>query len=312
MPSLGVRTQSATPDELSAWSRAALDVALDGDAELWVTEVTEEARVVGAFERAAGVPRDRPLVQRGSGGPSVLVGPGTVHVLLLLAEPAALVACDAARLVNRYVRPLLRALTTIGAPAHYFGRDWISVLHRPAAWIGFAHDGGSRRAAVEAFVAVDTPFASEARASFLGKEPGTLAAITGKAIDTASVARAVAHAYADAYARVPRPLEAAPHQGGVSPPIDETPWRATVDEVIGPLGAGPDQSGVLRLGGALLASRDAVREVEGRAVAVGPDEIAMGSMVDAVFRAPRTTIDGVRSLGSVRDVLVRALSASGS
>src|SRR5580704_5962913 len=137
---LAVRTGVATAGQLCSWSRGALDCPLELGAELWVHEVTTEGLALGSFERGAGVVHDRPLLQRGSGGPSVLLGPGTVHLALLLAHPGQLVACEPGKLVNRYVRPLLRALTRLGATAHYFGRDWVSVLHRPAAQVGFAHD----------------------------------------------------------------------------------------------------------------------------------------------------------------------------
>ena len=110
----------------------------------------------------------------------------------LLPRIDALVACDAAHIVNRYVRPLLRALAKCGALAHFFGRDWVSVGHRPAAWVGFAHDRESGRAVVESFVARETPFDLAPRASYLGKEPGTLASIVGRAIDEARLADAIA------------------------------------------------------------------------------------------------------------------------
>jgi len=311
---LRVRKGSATARELSAMSAAALDVPLAGgeDPELWVHEVTSEATVLGAFERNLD-PASGDVARRGSGGPAILVGPGTVHVALLLGYPGALVACEPAKLVNRYVRPLLRALTKVGATAHYFGRDWISVSHRPAGWVGFAHDARSRRALVEAFVAVETPFAVASRASFLGKEPGTLASILGRTLPSARIVEAVVEAYGSAYGRS---LEAVPSTppdalaSSASHAVEalDAPWQATCEEVIGTIGAGKDRGGTFRLGGALLASRDAVAEVAERARAIGPSVDELGAMVDAVLRAPGVAIDGVRSLESIRDVLFRALA----
>jgi hypothetical protein len=95
-------------------------------------------------------------------------------------------------------------------------------------------------------------------------------------------------------------------------PPGDPPWTATAEEIIGTLGAGPDRHGTLRLGGALLASRDAVAEVETRASAIGPDTGELGRMVDAVLRAPGVALDGVRSLHTVRDVLAGALSNGAS
>jgi hypothetical protein len=304
---LAVRRGTATAETLAAWSRAALDLPLDGP-ELWVHEVSTRALVLGAFEREERGERGTPLVRRGSGGPGVLVGPGTVHVALALTHPAELVACEPGKLVNRYVRPLLRALTRLGATAHYFGRDWVSVRHRPAAWMGFAHDAASRRSLVEAFVAVSTPFAT-ARPSFLGKEPGTLESITGRSIAGMRIVDGIVDGYARAYDREPVVL-AKPLDIDVASraPSNDPPWRATAEEAVGELGAGPDGEGVFRLGGALLASRDAVAQAEARAAAIGPDEREIGRMVNDVFTAPGVALDGVRSLETVRDLLVRALS----
>jgi hypothetical protein len=241
--------------------------------------------------------------RRGSGGPTVAVGPGTLYVSLALAHPSALTACDARRLVNRYVRPLLRALTKSGAQAHYFGRDWMSVMHRPAAWIGFAHDAGSGRALVEAFIAVSTPFAfgTRPRASFLGKEPGTLEGIMGRTFDLDAVASAVVDAYAGAYSR-----DVVEVLRGEAPSDDDDPradpsWTATLEEAIGEIGAGPDRTGSMRVGGDLLVSRDALAALNA-SLSVGD----IGSLVDRVFTAPGVALDGVQSLTSVRDVVLRA------
>src|SRR5258708_9348486 len=179
--------------EMAAFSRAALDRRLACAAELFVSMATDEARLVGAYQRVArgARGRDLPLLRRGSGGPDVRVGVGTVHVALCLEHPGALVACDEKRIVNRHVRPLLRALSRTGSLAHFFGRDWVSVAHTPVASVGFAHDSASRRTLFEAFVAVRTPFAVRERASLQGKPPGTLEARRGSAIDVARLTDAI-------------------------------------------------------------------------------------------------------------------------
>src|SRR5688500_11031086 len=89
--------------------------------------LAEPLLVLGAFQRAAstlapleGGPR---VVRRLSGGPALWAGPGTLHLWLSLPRPDALVPGAPPRLVNRYVRPLLRGLTRLGAPALYGGRD---------------------------------------------------------------------------------------------------------------------------------------------------------------------------------------------
>ena len=303
---------------LAEHSRGALDRALAEPGELWVGVASDEARLLGAFQRseprseARGVTGAQapPFVHRGSGGPEVWVAPGTVHVALALAHPAAFVACDEKRIVNRMVRPLLKALTRVGALSHFFGRDWVSVHHRPAAWVGFGHDAATRRTLFEAFVAVHAPFAP-ARESFQGKEPTTLDAMLGEIgrppVAPARVVDAIVDAYIAAWGAeavsLALPEPASPLPADV---VDETPWAATVEEAIGTLGAGPDAQGVFRLGGSLLASRDAVARLEAAAPTTASD--ALGALVDAALAGPGVALDGVRSLTSVRDVIVSALA----
>jgi len=242
-----------------------------------------------------------------SGGALVRVGPGTLHVLLALANPAVMFPCDAARLANRYVRPLLRALTQSGAPAAFFGRDWVSVAHRPAGAVGFAHDARTGRAVFEAFVAVRTPFSSP-RASFLGKTPGTLEEIGRRAFDSAALAPGIARAYEAAAGGTSGELS--PREPSPDGPSDaalraEPAWTSCVEEVIGPVCAGRDRAGVLRLGGDFMASRDAVAQVEADMARLAHDATreAVGLLVDEAFRSEGVAIEGVRDLRSVRDAL---------
>jgi hypothetical protein len=304
--------------EIAAHSRAALDRPLAHAGELWTAVARDDGLLLGAFQRASSTPEAGTRWRRGSGGPAVRLGPGTVHVALALAHPGALTACDEKRIVNRSVRPLLRALTRVGATAHFFGRDWVSVLHRPAAWVGFAHDSGTRRTLFEAFVAVRAPFHVADRPSFLGKSPGTLDAIVGKPIEPQRLLDAIVEAYVAAWAVLP--VETAPaeapdrqHADDLAPggreSADETPWAANVEEAIGTLGAGPDAGGVFRVGGDLLVSRDALARLEARSPQV-PDD-ALGALVDELLAAPGVALDGVRSLTSVRDVIALGRAAKG-
>jgi len=287
-----VRADGLTAAALAAVSRGALDRPLARDAELLVAVPSDEAVVLGAFERGPGV-------RRGSGGATARVGPGSVWVQLALARPDALVDCDAERLLNRYARPLLKAITKSGALAHYFGRDWISVAHRPAALVAFAHDATTGRCLVEAIVAVTTPFADGARASFLGKEPTTLGAHAPGATPS-KLADAIVRAHLDAYARTEE-VVALP-EGAADDVVDDPPWTATSDEAIGTIGAGRDRAGRMRVGGEIMASRDAVRDLEAR-LARGEDP---SLAVDAALGAPGVTVFGVRDLAAIRDVIVRA------
>jgi len=303
-----VRTGSLTAAHAMRLSQRALDVPLEADAELTVLELTSPATVLGAFQRHHGLPaaaQGAPLLRRVSGGPFVTVGDGTLHVLLALAHPAALMPCDPARIVNRHVRPLLRALTKSGALAHYFGRDWISVAHRPVGQVGFAHDSRSKRTVFEAFVALGTPFAPSGRASFMGKEPGTLESLV-EGFQPARLAELVGASYAEAagsaqIVRTPEILAAEPTH------FEDPPWTASVSEIIGEVAAGVDGTGALKLGGDLLASRDALDRVAQRVASLpSADAEAIGRIVNEELRPPAVALDGVRDLGNLAKVLAEA------
>jgi len=302
-----LRAGDRSAREIAAHSRGALDRPLAQPGELWTAVAGDEALLVGAFQRVAGPQAAGTQLKRGSGGPAVQLGPGSVHVALALAHPGALVSCDEKRIVNRAVRPLLQALTLVGALAHFFGRDWISVRHRPAAWVGFAHDATTQRTLFEAFLAVRTPFHPAhlgARSSHLGKSPATLEEIAGKPIDSQRIVDAIVDAYIAAWAVSPVEMLAPAWPSGDREQADDLPWAATVEEAIGTLGAGADARGVFRVGGDLLVSRDALGRLEARLPRV-PDE-AVGALVDETLGAPGVALDGVRSLTSVRDVILRA------
>lgn len=285
-------------------SATALDVALAGDAVLMLARPSAPARVLGAFQRANATDGVT-TVRRGSGGPSAHVGPGSLWIALALAHPSALVACEPSRILNRYVRPLLRALAKAGALAHYFGREWISVGHRPVALVTFAHDAASRRTLFEAIVGVSHPFALAARESFRGKEPGTLAGITGRELDLVRIEDAIADAYAHGHAHAHAHGHAHAHAHAHA---TDPPWLATISEPIGEIGAGPDADGIFRVGGDLLVSRDALAALEARAPRTEASGIA--ALVNETLGAPGVAIDGVRDLASIADVVARALSVA--
>jgi hypothetical protein len=295
-----VRAQNQRAEAIAAHSRAALDRPLRCPAELWVAIASDEALLLGAFQRGNGVPAGRPLQRRGSGGPAVLVG-------LALAHPAVLVAGNETRIVNRSVRPLLRALSKTmgaGALAHFFGRDWVSVAHRPAGWVGFAHDATTRRTLFEAFVAVRTPFAVAERPSFLGKAHGTVESIVGRAYEPTRIAAEIVEAYASGTEPVSLEAPEAPEPSRRDDPRADPPWAATCEEAIGTLGAGPDARGVFRVGGDLLVSRDALARLEAGAALASEDDL--GQLVDETLAAPGVALDGVRSLAAVKDLIARA------
>jgi hypothetical protein len=305
---------------LAAISGSALDRPLAHDAELLVAEPSGAAVVLGAMQRGseiAGILTGSDvLVRRASGGAEARVGPGSLWMQLALARSDALVACEPDRLLNRYVRPLLRALTKVGALAHYFDRDWISAAKRPVGVIAFAHDASSGRALVEAILGVSTPFAMRARSSYLGKEPATLAEIGAK-VDVARLAEAVAEAYATAYGRATVSIDA-PAETDAAPRLSaDPPWAATREEAIGIVAAGRDRDGAMRVGGELMASRDAISRLESclaeideaaRDAGTGVGADAIGRALDETLKARGGALLGVKSLVSLRDVLLEAFA----
>jgi hypothetical protein len=92
----------------------------------------------------------------------------------------------------------------------------------------------------------------------------------------------------------------------------DPPWAACSEEAIGPVCAGPDRNGRLRIGGDLLVSRDAVARLEfelARMMGPSHDRDAVGRAVNEALAAPGVALEGVRRLESVRDVIFRALGA---
>jgi len=265
--------RDVSPAGLAALSRA-WD-AVDG-ARLVVAVPDATATVLGAFERQTTAGS---FVRRGSGGAPVTIGPGTIWLQLALERPDALVACRADQVLNRYVRPVLRAIGKVSrVPASYFGRDWISLGGHPVGLVSFAHDAGTNRCLFEAILAVSTPF-SAPRASFREKAPATidappdrLAALLREAFGPGAPASTSAQAEAMAI---------------------EPPWTATVEEALGIVGA--DRA---RLGGELVASRDAVADVAQR--------LAEGASLDTALAAfAGAQLFGAR-IEALREVLGRA------
>ena len=309
MSAIGVlRLESVPAARLAAMSRGALDRTLRQPAELVLATLSDEAVVLGALQRASELTApagELPLLRRGSCGAEVRVGPGSLWMQLALERSDVLVACEPGRLLNRYVRPVLRALTKVGALAHYFDRDWISVAKRPVGMIALSHDTASKRALVEIVIAATTPFAMRARPSYLGKPAATLSEL-GIDVGLARLGDAIVQAHADAYgvALVELTPDDAGETSDADDPRGEPPWAATCEEAIGVVGAGRDRAGLMRIGGELMVSRDALVALEEELVTAKP--AAFGHAVDATLGAPGVALVGVKSLLSLRDVLARA------
>lgn len=161
---------------------------------------------------------------------------------------------------------------------------------------------------IESVIAFSAPFAPLSP-TFLGKTPTTVTQASSKPRDVSEFCVLAAQAYADAYGLGLDTTEVLPAFPDALPCALQAPWDAEVPEAIGAIGASC-AGGRLALGGALMGSADAVRELEGRvnALPFGASSDDIGADVNAVFTAPGVALFGVRSLQSIRDVAFAALS----
>lgn len=305
--SLGIRTHELAAAEAVAWSAGALVRPMAAPAELSIFAVRDEAVLLGAFQRTSELSpsTEKNVFRRVSGGPALRVAPGTLWMQLALARPDVLVSCDVARVLNRYVRPLLKAITRVAALANYFDRDWLAVKHRPVAFVGFAHDAASQRTLVEAVISVrEQAFLGE-HASLRGKTPWTLEEAAGKRVEDARLSDAIVSTYLEAYGCSRLELS-----GSVEPAStvrSEPAWGASREEAIGHVFAGRDHAGRMRVGGEFMASHDAVEALETRLASIDcTSSEDVGRAVDETLSAEGTALFGVRSLVSIRDAILDA------
>lgn len=300
-----VRRGAVPGDRIASLSIAAFEVAKKR-AELWIVEPTSPATLLGAFQ-----PGEAP--RRASGGAEVALGPGTLHVMLALPSLAMLEARPSV-ILNRAVRPFLRALTRKGALAHYFGRDWVSAAGRPVALASFAHEAATQRTLVELSISVHATCMPRTRASYRDAEPATLASLGGS-ITTSEVGDRALRAVLDAYGLAPEE-RAFPDDGELGVAMHPVPARPTLTTVhadaIGPIGVGADATGTLRFGGELMASFDAIASLESSLRGVERGDVAViQSAVERSLARPEVALFGVRALDAFVE-LVHAPEGEGA
>ncbi|WP_437487475.1 hypothetical protein WME75_06925 [Sorangium sp. So ce1014] len=193
---------------------ALLARARSAEAAPWIAASLVEgpAVVLGAVQRAARVvdlaacaARGAPVLRRSTTGTAAFLGGRGVLWTLALPHVAALAPDATARtLLNRNVRGFLKGFARAGAPAHYGGREWISLQHRPAAWLGVdaTRDGA---VLIEVFAGHDAPLAIPAELAapderavdrWLGKAPAALSEVLPARVSLEALARAVVEAVA--------------------------------------------------------------------------------------------------------------------
>src|SRR5262249_23161412 len=141
-----IAPREASPGEALALGAALLArVGSEGVPYLTASIVRGPAVLLGAGQRAGRVLRldacaaaGTAVVRRVTSGTAAFVGDRAIVWTLALPHVASLVPDATPRtLLNRNVRGFLEGFRRAGAAAHYFGREWVSVRHRPAALLGF-------------------------------------------------------------------------------------------------------------------------------------------------------------------------------
>ncbi|MGK3990892.1 hypothetical protein WME99_48040 [Sorangium sp. So ce136] len=282
------------------------------------------AVVLGAAQRAGRVvdlaacaARGAPVFRRSTTGTAAFLGGRGVLWTLALPHVAALAPDATARtLLNRNVRGFLRGFTRAGAPAHYFGREWISLQRRPAALLGVdaAEDGA---VLLEVLAGHDAPLAIPAELAapderavdrWLGKAPAALSEVLPARSSPEALARVVVEEIA---LRAGLPLS----EGGAPELEAERFQPITAPDDPAPPGAGP----------AVLA-RVPIGWIEAAALGVAPARAWLGGdvltarwLLDALGRGadPASLDTGAAplegaDLSDLRALAQRALSAAGA
>jgi hypothetical protein len=309
---------------------------------LYGAELSGAAVALGAYQHAPHALRAHalalPALRRASGGAAVWASEGVLYFALGLADASALMTCPKGKLLNRNVRGFLAGVRGLGIPAHYFGRDFVSVghAHEPGAYVGWYHEPDGR-ALLEFFVGLDAPFAlpdglsgypDPAEPPLRGKRPTALRAAGAGAIDAAAALQRIAEGYARGFA-----LELAPEapsadelaratalRAGLHVAIDDDGglvWSDPHEEAIGFVGAGArlDAHGrfaALRVGGDFLQRADCPEQLQVQLLGAHATDERIGAALDAVYAAEAGAIEGVRRLTTLQAALLQAAQRASS
>ena len=279
-----------------------------------------------------------PLVRRSSGGVMLRASEGIVYVALALRDRNALMPCPRARILNRNVRGALQGLRSAGIVAHYFGRDFLSVDARPAAYVGWASrlDG---RVLLEFFLC-DTHscfvsgrelgYPARKDDPFRGKEAWTLEQAyfqthhppdAAPRIMRSALAEHLAEGYRAGYqaefrrSAIPEAWLASEARPGLAPDPDAGAlhWSHPIEEAIGFVSAGValDSAGKLarvRMCGDFFADDNCAVTLERVLVGVAPSSDHIGRAVDAAYGQGGHDIEGVRDLRTFQTAILDAVA----
>ena len=299
------------------------------DGALIVAPISGEAILLGAYQRASsaidlGIAArdDLRLARRATGGPAIFAAEGQVFAFIDLRDAGALGgAADVARVLNRHVRPLLAALSTLAsAPATYGGRDFVQIGGHPVAFIGATHDRATGAVGIEIVVAVSTPFGLDPSLDlahgaiaprWLGKTPSSLRATLHRDVEPSDVVAAIVAAWS-ALADEDVVAFESPGLRALPPDAEAPAFTAMTEEAIGLLGARVEP-GTVAIGGDLMTSRGVLDELGRAIVSLGrapSDLLELGRAIDvALGPASGAMLIGVRSLASIEKVVRAAIEA---
>lgn len=327
--------------EAFARAQALLDrVGPDRPVLLYGAELSGAAVALGAYQHAPHALHAHalalPALRRASGGAAVWASEGVLYFALGLANASVLMPCPPGKIINRNVRGFLAGVRGLGVPAHYFGRDFVSVANQPGAYLGW-FEGDDGRVLLEFFVALDAPFVlpdglsaypQPAEPPLRGKPPITLRAAGVSAVAAADVLAAIAGGYARGFALdlAPEPpnteelarASALRAQLPVAPDDDlGLRWSDPHEEAIGFVSAGArlDPHGsleALRLGGDFYQRARCPAQLHERLLGASPSEERVGAALDAVYGSDSGAIEGVRRLTTLRDALLQAVQRAAS
>ncbi len=304
----------------------------DAPVALYGATLRGDALVLGAHQRAADAltPAAREqstVLRRATGGITVQASEGVVYVALGLHERSVLMSCPKLRILNRNVRGALAGLRLAGAAAHYFGRDFLTVDTRPAAFVGWdARADG--RVLLEFFIAERASYLPASAAigyparlddPLRGKTVITLAETCVTARGRTLVEK-LAEGYAAGYALElgaadPISCHELPELAASTADTDDAAlaWSTPREEAIGFVSAGAalDSSGklrALRLAGDFFQDRMCPAALERVLLGTTPSAEQVGRALDDVLARGERELEGVRDLGSLREVILDAVA----
>ncbi len=301
--------------------------------------LTGEALSLGVHQRSNLAVRapsaSAESVRRSSGGNTVYAGKGVFHFAVAMNSASALMDCPPGRILNRNVRGILQGLRLLGVPSHYFGRDYVSMLSRPGAYIAWdeRQDGnvlfeaffGCDRTYVPTPSAIAYPARSED--PFRGHAPITLHEAAKRSVDEAALFEHLVRGYAAMYQVDASVLDgsmqtaAVARANAIETPVDtgdkELSWSPPYEESIGFVYAGVKLAGDATLqrvcvGGDYFQNRLGQQALQERLVGCAIDGTSIGRAINDVYADTRHVIEGVRHMDSLRAVVLSAVEQAQS